>query len=68
MHPNIPRVNEPWLKILLRRIGLFVLALMVPEVIFLWAMRQWLVARNLKKEYQGEDRPLLPIYPILIVD
>jgi len=53
IHPNIPGPNETYLTKFFRRIGITVLALVVPELIVIWALRQWLVSRKLAKEYAG---------------
>ena len=50
MHPNIPGPYETKLKIALRRVELMLMALMAPEFVVTWAMRQWIVARRLAKE------------------
>lgn len=49
VHPNIPDASEGRLVLFLRRFKLMLLALVAPEVIVLWALRQRMVARQLKK-------------------
>lgn len=49
VHPNIPDFREGQLVLFLRRFRLMVLALVAPEVIVLWALRQRMVARRLAK-------------------
>ncbi|THV06322.1 hypothetical protein K435DRAFT_645353, partial [Dendrothele bispora CBS 962.96] len=52
MHPNIPRnfVNGP--VVTLRNILLMFLALFTPELVILWAVKQWLAAGRIsEKEY-----------------
>jgi len=54
MHPNIPSPDERWPRIALRRLGLLLLALSVPEAIIAWAMRQRQAAAELAKKHKGE--------------
>ncbi|KAF5366387.1 hypothetical protein D9758_009776 [Tetrapyrgos nigripes] len=53
IHPNIPPINEGRVKSFLRRTGITVLALIAPELIVIWALRQWLVSRQIAREYRG---------------
>src|ERR1700691_4954496 len=53
LHPNIPSPGDSPLRIALRRAKLMVMALIAPELIVLWAMRQWLVSRRLADKYRG---------------
>ena len=46
IHPNIPSSN-------LQRLELMVWAILTPEMIIFWAMRQWRHARALTKLYEG---------------
>lgn len=50
IHPNIPHASE---KLILRRLKTFALALIAPELIVLWAIRQWLASRRLARKYAG---------------
>ena len=54
IHPNIPNSNESSRRIFLRRLELMFWAVVSPEMIILWALRQWLGARQLEKNYKGE--------------
>ena len=54
VHPNIPGSNESRLRIILRRLELMLWAVIGPEMIIIWALRQWLTARRLEKIYKGE--------------
>ena len=54
VHPNIPASNESWWRIFLRRLELMFWAVVSPEMIIVWALRQWLGARRLEKKYKGE--------------
>jgi len=53
-HPNIPSPDEGWPKVTIRRMGLMLATLVVPEAIIGWALRQRLAASALAKEYKGE--------------
>src|ERR1700730_3906871 len=55
MHPNISGPYEKWHRIALRRVGLMTAALIAPEFVVVWAMRQRIVARRLAEEHQGEN-------------
>ena len=54
VHPNIPAPNESSSRILLRRLELMFWAVVSPEMIITWALRQWSGARRLEKLYKGE--------------
>ena len=53
IHPNIPAPNESSRRIFLRRLELMFWAVIAPEMIITWALRQWLGARRLEKLYKG---------------
>ncbi|KAH9961082.1 hypothetical protein BC827DRAFT_1384065 [Russula dissimulans] len=52
VHPNIPSPDEGWPRITIRRIGLMLATLIVPEAIVAWALRQRFAAGKLAKEYE----------------
>ena len=53
VHPNIPSPDEkPW-RIALRRLELMFWSLIWPEMIILWAFRQWRAARYLRDRFSG---------------
>ena len=54
VHPNIPGPKESWWRIFLRRLEIMFWAVVGPELIISWALRQWLGARRLEKDYKGE--------------
>ena len=54
IHPNIPAPNESQRRIFLRRLELMFWAVVGPEMIINWALRQWIGARHLEKLYKGE--------------
>ena len=64
IHPNIPASNESSLRIFLRRLELMFWAVVSPEMIITWALRQWSGARRLEKLYKGGE--MYPIYPQIL--
>ena len=60
IHPNIPAPNESSWRIFLRRLELMFWAVVSPEMIITWALRQWSGARHLEKLYKGGQ--MYPIY------
>jgi hypothetical protein len=55
VHPNIPDPDEGWPRVTIRRLGLMIATLIVPEAIVAWAFRQRLVAGKLAEKYKGES-------------
>ena len=55
IHPNVPPRREGPIRSLWRRIKLMLWTLVVPELVLLWAYRQWAAARYLGQLFQGED-------------
>jgi hypothetical protein len=55
MHPNIPSPDEKWPRLALRRAGLLLLALFVPEAVIGWALRQRQAAAKLAKDHKRES-------------
>lgn len=53
MHPNLPGPNEKWSTITLRRSQLTLIALIAPEIVVMFAMRQRIAAEKLKKDNHG---------------
>ncbi|KAF9549279.1 hypothetical protein CPC08DRAFT_823448 [Agrocybe pediades] len=51
VHPNIPDAKESKIKKMLRRIELMIWAILTPELIIFWAMRQWRGARYMEREF-----------------
>ena len=67
VHPNIPGPNESWCRVFLRRLELMFWAVIGPEMIITWALRQWSSARRLEKLYKGELSSLIhSIYPQIL--
>ena len=59
IHPNIPPQGEGHMKSLWRRIKLMLWTLLVPELVLMWAYRQWDAARFIAEYFQGEHRNVL---------
>lgn len=59
MHPNIPGPSESWFRVTWRRTWLVALALISPELVIVWAMRQWFVAGAIAKKYQANGEPFI---------
>jgi hypothetical protein len=55
MHPNIPSPDERWPRVAIRRAGLLLLALLVPEAVVGWALRQRQAAAELAGEHKSES-------------
>jgi len=53
IHPNIPAPDEGFFRVNLRRAKIMVVGLVAPELIILWAMRQWCMARCLATKYES---------------
>jgi len=53
IHPNMPSPKDGRIRIALQRLELMVWAIMTPEMIIFWAMRQWQHARDIAKLYEG---------------
>ncbi|THU96649.1 hypothetical protein K435DRAFT_664041, partial [Dendrothele bispora CBS 962.96] len=65
IHANIPRdfsflsrreetknsFEITWERVMLRNVSCMILSLLAPELIILWAMRQWFAARYIAKKY-----------------
>jgi hypothetical protein len=53
VHPNIPGPDEERPKITLRRVGIMFAALIAPELVIAWAMRQRALAHELAEKHKG---------------
>ncbi|KAF9457846.1 hypothetical protein BDZ94DRAFT_163299 [Collybia nuda] len=51
VHPNVPSPHHGTTTLVLRRMRLMLLAIIAPEIIVLWALRQRMVARDLRKKF-----------------
>jgi len=55
VHPNIPSLSDSYFTIMGRRIKIMIYALLVPEGVMYWAMRQWLGSRELASRYERQS-------------
>lgn len=53
VHPNIPGPHDSEWKVMKRRAGLMIWAILAPEIVICWAIRQWIGARQLANKYHG---------------
>ena len=53
IHPNIPDPNLSMVAVATQRLRITIYALLAPEVVIMWAMRQWYGARRIEREYKG---------------
>ncbi|KIK64590.1 hypothetical protein GYMLUDRAFT_397989 [Collybiopsis luxurians FD-317 M1] len=52
VHPNMPAPHDGFWRILGRKIGLMIVTVIAPEILVLWAVRQWFLARELSRRYR----------------
>uniref|UniRef100_A0A0W0F832 Uncharacterized protein n=1 Tax=Moniliophthora roreri TaxID=221103 RepID=A0A0W0F832_MONRR len=52
IHPNIPKVGTHSAVAVYKNIELMVIAILAPEIIILWAMRQWYSAKQIAKQFK----------------
>jgi hypothetical protein len=53
VHPNIPALDDSFLLVISRRLSCMVWVVLAPEVVILWAIRQWYYARKFGKFFAG---------------
>lgn len=53
VHPNVPPTSDGQRMRMLRRLVLMLWSLVAPELVLLWAARQWLASRRIAREYKG---------------
>jgi len=41
-----PGPNEKWIIVASRRVGITIMAMIAPELVIMWAIRQWMTARK----------------------
>ncbi|KAF8950047.1 hypothetical protein BDZ97DRAFT_1934681 [Flammula alnicola] len=54
VHPNIPGPGTTWWRLALKRLELMMWTIIAPEMMILWAMRQWFGARTLEDRYRSK--------------
>jgi hypothetical protein len=52
VHPNIPGHNATQWLVFVRRVRVMAIALVAPEAVIIWAMRQWINAYKLGHKYR----------------
>lgn len=57
IHPNIPSPKDSRSRIHRRRLGIMIMALIAPELMVTWAMRQWLSARLITRLFKESGYP-----------
>ncbi|KAG2353826.1 hypothetical protein BDR07DRAFT_1431835 [Suillus spraguei] len=57
IHTNIPSPQDSTLRILRRHLGIMIMALIAPELIVTWAMRQWFSARRVTRQFEELGYP-----------
>ncbi|KAG1896994.1 uncharacterized protein F5891DRAFT_562754 [Suillus fuscotomentosus] len=58
IHPNIPSPkNSSWYHILWRQLGIMIMALIAPELIVTWAMRQLFSAHQVTRQFKESGYP-----------
>ncbi|KAG2340341.1 hypothetical protein BDR05DRAFT_1002539 [Suillus weaverae] len=57
IHPNIPSPKDSPNRILRRRFAIMIMALIAPELIVTWAMRQWISARHVTRQFKDSGYP-----------
>lgn len=53
VHPNIPGPNEKWIAVASRHVGIMIMAVIMLELVTMWAIRQWVTAQKLAKQYKS---------------
>ncbi|KAI9507071.1 hypothetical protein F5148DRAFT_981898 [Russula earlei] len=54
VHPNIPSPDETWPQVAVRRVGLMLSAIVAPEIMVAWALKQRVTAATLARMHKGE--------------
>ena len=53
IHPNIPAPSDSSMRVLIRRLILMGCMLIVPELVIVWAIREWFAAHEIAEEYKS---------------
>ena len=53
IHPNIPAPSDSPMRIFARRLMIMGCMLIAPEIVIIWAGRQWYAAREIADRYKG---------------
>lgn len=57
VHRKIPDPQSDGITVTLERVKITIWALLVPEYIIAWAIRQWIAAHQISKEFENLSRP-----------
>ncbi|KAG1805283.1 hypothetical protein EV424DRAFT_1431091 [Suillus variegatus] len=57
IHPNIPSPKDSYTGIQIRRLGIIIMALIAPELMVTWAMRQLFSANQVTKQFEKSKYP-----------
>ncbi|EPQ52570.1 hypothetical protein GLOTRDRAFT_46824, partial [Gloeophyllum trabeum ATCC 11539] len=55
LHLNIPHPHESWYHGPLRQVGIVIMAIIAPELVIAWALRQWLVTLRPQPSYSPDS-------------
>ncbi|KAG1896614.1 uncharacterized protein F5891DRAFT_1175175 [Suillus fuscotomentosus] len=61
IHPNIPSPKDSYTGIQMRRLGIIIMALIAPELMVTWAMRQLFSANQVTKQFEKSKYPNVPL-------
>ncbi len=67
IHPNIPPRKQGQFQASWRKITLMFWALILPELVLTWAVKQWLAARVIEKHFIGMSLSACPDLMIFLV-
>ena len=66
VHPNIPAPHKAWWRIFLRRLEIMFWAVVAPELVIIWAFRQWSDACHLENLYKSKLQYIRNTYPHIL--
>ncbi|ESK87554.1 hypothetical protein Moror_2003 [Moniliophthora roreri MCA 2997] len=66
IHPNVPKVGKHIVEVIRDYVFIMVVALIAPELIILWAMRQWYAAHEIANKYKDYDWGLCNAYLVIM--
>ena len=53
IHPNVPAPSDSSMRIFVRRLMMMGCMLIVPEMVIVWATRQWFAAHEIAQKHKG---------------
>src|ERR1700761_1464759 len=54
IHPNVPNAKHSSYRVLFDKFSITFLALLAPELMVIWALRQWVSARRILQKYKSQ--------------